>query len=429
MIPMEMQTHDHLVELFTKLVGAAGLAPTVCGTIGPRELFANLLRCAPFLGDTHVRPEDGLAQVETLTFDMAWSVFSNGRESVAIFILTRFEGNFSMELLRTVINPFKEMTNASGLKSSIASQGSADEDVVAAMRGAQSVPMDLLLSGGDIRPPATSFVPDHAEPVTAGPRLASVPTLDHAAPPRPPVTPPPPPPPPPAAPPQAPPMAPPPEFTPANPMAHPPASPVARPPIRRAPAVPTLEGQLLTRGANTALPPDAQSAALVVELGWFTSVDDVELDASAILLDHTGRVAADEDFVFFNNPRSPDGAVALDPQRRLDSLGYAVTTVSVSLDRLAGHVHSIVFPVSIYEPEQRGHSFGLVHTAFARIAVGSPRQPVATFVIDNLPDATESAMVFCEIYRRNDMWKIRAIGQGYASGLAGIATDYGVDVG
>jgi tellurium resistance protein TerD len=90
-------------------------------------------------------------------------------------------------------------------------------------------------------------------------------------------------------------------------------------------------------------------------------------------------------------------------------------------------VTSIVFPVSIYDGDSRGQSFGQVRNAFIRVVNAADKSELARY--DLSEDAsTETAMVFGELYRNGPEWKFRAIGQGYASGLAGIARDFGVNL-
>ncbi|MGW1289654.1 TerD family protein, partial [Streptomyces sp. NPDC002586] len=87
----------------------------------------------------------------------------------------------------------------------------------------------------------------------------------------------------------------------------------------------------------------------------------------------------------------------------------------------------IVFPVSIHEADMRGQSFGQVGNAYIRVVNQAGGQEIARY--DLSEDAsTETAMVFGELYRYGGEWKFRAVGQGYASGLRGIAADFGVNV-
>ena len=94
---------------------------------------------------------------------------------------------------------------------------------------------------------------------------------------------------------------------------------------------------------------------------------------------------------------------------------------------MAQDVQKIVFPVSIYDADSRSQSFGQVRNAFIRVVNAANNSEIARY--DLSEDAsTETAMVFGELYRNGAEWKFRAVGQGWTSGLAGIAKDYGVNV-
>jgi len=188
----------------------------------------------------------------------------------------------------------------------------------------------------------------------------------------------------------------------------------------------------LTKGGNVSLSKQAPGlTAVIVGLGWdprTTTGADFDLDASAIMLDTNGRVLSDGHFVFFNNLTSPDGSV----EHMGDNLTGAGEgddeQIKVSLTSVPAEVDKIVFPVSIYEADQRQLNFGQVRNAFIRIVNQADNNEIARY--DLTEDAsTETAMVFGEIYRNVGEWKFRAVGQGYASGLKGIAQDFGVNVG
>ena len=101
--------------------------------------------------------------------------------------------------------------------------------------------------------------------------------------------------------------------------------------------------------------------------------------------------------------------------------------IKVNLATVPAEADKIVFPVSIYEGGTRGQSFGQVRNAFIRVVNQADNAEIARY--DLSEDAsTETAMVFGEVYRNGAEWKFRAVGQGYASGLAGIASDFGVSV-
>lgn len=188
----------------------------------------------------------------------------------------------------------------------------------------------------------------------------------------------------------------------------------------------------LTKGGNVSLSKQAPGlTAVIVGLGWdprTTTGADFDLDASAIMLDTNNRVLSDSHFVFFNNLKSPDGSV--------EHMGDNLTgggegddeQIKVNLAAVPAEAGKVVFPVSIYEAEQRQQNFGQVRNAFIRIVNQADNSEIARYDLTE-DAATETAMVFGEIYRSFGEWKFRAVGQGYASGLKGIAQDFGVNVG
>nr|WP_274912881.1 TerD family protein [Streptomyces sp. WZ-12] len=185
-------------------------------------------------------------------------------------------------------------------------------------------------------------------------------------------------------------------------------------------------GVALTKGGNVSLSKQAPGLTAVrVGLGWQVGAGaGHDLDASALLCGESGKVLSDQHFVFFNNLTSPDGAVRHSGSR---PTGEDNEQIEVDLATVPPEVSKIVFPVSIYEPEQRRQNFGQLTSAYIRVVDQTSGAELARFDLAGQA-ATETAMVFGELYRHGTDWKFRAIGQGYASGLAGIAQDYGVDV-
>jgi len=191
-------------------------------------------------------------------------------------------------------------------------------------------------------------------------------------------------------------------------------------------------GVSLSKGGNVSLTKQAPGlTAVVVGLGWdvrTTSGTDFDLDASAIMCMEAGKVLSDAHFVFFNNLTSPDGSVEHTGDNLTGEGEGDDEQVKVDLARVPPEVSKVVFPVSIYDAESRSQSFGQVRNAFIRVVNQAGGAELARY--DLSEDAsTETAMVFGELYRNGTDWKFRAVGQGYASGLRGIATDYGVNVG
>ncbi|MFD6415368.1 TerD family protein [Streptomyces sp. NPDC060194] len=190
-------------------------------------------------------------------------------------------------------------------------------------------------------------------------------------------------------------------------------------------------GVSLSKGGNVSLSKAAPNlTAVTVGLGWdvrTTTGQDFDLDASALLANAQGKVTSDGNFVFFNNLKSPDGSVEHTGDNLTGEGEGDDEAIKVNLAAVPADVDKIVFPVSIYEAESRQQSFGQVRNAFIRVVNQADGNELARY--DLSEDAsTETAMVFGELYRNGAEWKFRAIGQGYASGLRGIAQDFGVNV-
>ena len=189
-------------------------------------------------------------------------------------------------------------------------------------------------------------------------------------------------------------------------------------------------GVSLAKGGNVSLTKQAPGlSAVVVGLGWderTTGGQAFDLDASALMLTPAGRVLSDQHFVFFNNLTSPDGSVEHTGDNLTGEGEGDDEQIKVDLSRVPAEVDRIVFPVSIYEADNRRQNFGQVRNAFIRVVNQADNSELARY--DLSEDAsTETAMVFGELYRGTDEWKFRAVGQGYSAGLAGIVRDFGVN--
>ncbi|MFJ2926800.1 TerD family protein [Streptomyces massasporeus] len=170
----------------------------------------------------------------------------------------------------------------------------------------------------------------------------------------------------------------------------------------------------MLKGSNTPVP----TAALRVELGWRTGPGVPDADASALLL-VSGKVRSDADFVFYNQPTHSSGAVRHEGKR--DAGGRVTDTLLVDLARVEPGIETLVLAAS-----SDGGAFGQVPDLYIEVQDAAQGAPVARF--DNPGATTETAFVLGEFYRRQGAWKFRAVGQGYSSGLEGLATDYGITV-
>ncbi|MGY4099710.1 TerD family protein [Nocardia sp. R16R-3T] len=187
----------------------------------------------------------------------------------------------------------------------------------------------------------------------------------------------------------------------------------------------------LAKGGNVSLSKQtANLTKVAVALGWdvrTTTGADYDLDASALATGPNQRVLSDQHFVFYNNLRSPEGTIEHTGDNLTGEGEGDDEVINVDLAATPPTITNIFFPVSIHDADARGQSFGQIRNAYIRVVDATTGAELARY--DLTEDAsTETAMVFGELYRYGNEWKFRAIGQGYASGLAGIARDYGVNV-
>jgi len=187
----------------------------------------------------------------------------------------------------------------------------------------------------------------------------------------------------------------------------------------------------LSKGSNVSLTKEAPGlTAVSIGLGWdarTTTGTDFDLDASAIMVGSSGQALSDGHFIFFNNKTSPDGSVEHAGDNLTGEGDGDDETIKVNLAKVPTEVDRIVFPVSVYDGAARSQGFGQVRNAFIRVINDAGGAEITRY--DLSEDAsTETAMLFGELYRSGPEWKFRAVGQGYASGLAGIAQDFGVHV-
>ncbi|MFJ6851499.1 TerD family protein [Streptomyces sp. NPDC091271] len=178
--------------------------------------------------------------------------------------------------------------------------------------------------------------------------------------------------------------------------------------------------QKMVKGANVGLAALSEDVgSVMMSLGWSSPTGEGDADVSVLLLDGNGKVRSDADFCFYNNPIAGNGSVQL--------LGKTPTAdgnedrITFDLDAVPPEVEQIVVAASRYG----GSRFGDLNDLYLTLA-DSSGDSLVQFSIEDA--GAVSAFIFGELYRRTGEWKFRAVGQGYESGLGGLATDYGVDI-
>lgn len=176
----------------------------------------------------------------------------------------------------------------------------------------------------------------------------------------------------------------------------------------------------------------------LVGLGWDTNRydggDDFDLDASAFLLSENNKLKRDEDFIFYNNLESRNGAVVHTGDNLVGSDGDDGDdeVIMVDFSKIPDDVYKIAICVTIHDAEARHQNFGQVDNAYIRIAkLQDEFDTTGTEVLrfDLTEDfSVETALVVAEIYRKNGEWKFNAVASGYQGGLEDIVRSFGGNV-
>lgn len=165
-----------------------------------------------------------------------------------------------------------------------------------------------------------------------------------------------------------------------------------------------------------------------VGLGWDPNEStgyDFDLDASAFMLGDNKKLPADEFFVFYNNQKSPDGAVESsgDDLTGGNSDGGDDETLTVDLSKVDPRVNEILFTATIHDAENRRQNFGQVRNSYIRIYNALTDEEIAKYDLDE-DFSVETAVEFGRLYRRNGEWKFEAIGNGFKGGLEYFVNKY-----
>lgn len=186
----------------------------------------------------------------------------------------------------------------------------------------------------------------------------------------------------------------------------------------------------LSKGGNISLSKaDPGLSRVLIGLGWdprTTDGSEFDLDASAFLLTSAGKVRSDADFIFYNQLRSPDGAVEHTGDNRSGVGEGDDEALKVNLVTLSQDVDKVAITVTIHDAEARRQSFGQVGNAFIRVVNDDTGVEVVRYDLSE-DYSTETAMIFGELYRHNGEWKFRAVGQGYAGGLRAMCSQFGIN--
>lgn len=165
----------------------------------------------------------------------------------------------------------------------------------------------------------------------------------------------------------------------------------------------------LDKGQNTGLATSGLAFRLITVPAGGT-------DTSALLLNESGKIRTDDDFVFYNQPDHPSAAV-----RHVAGGDAGGDEIQISFAGLDPDIDRIIVTASV-------DAGSISRYSQMQLLVRDLASDADAYAVDVVGEGSESALLLVEVYRRSGAWKLRAVSQGYSSGLAGLATDFGINV-
>jgi len=187
----------------------------------------------------------------------------------------------------------------------------------------------------------------------------------------------------------------------------------------------------LSKGQKVSLTKDNPGLSkLLVGLGWDVNKYDgggsFDLDASIFMLNESGKVTSDKDFIFYGNlEHSSKSVIHMGDNRTGEGEGDD-EQIKVDLSLVPANITKIAFAVTIYEADARRQNFGQVSNAFIRIVDESNGNELLRYDLDE-DFSIETSVIVAEIYKHGNEWKFNAIGSGFSGGLAALCANYGVN--
>ncbi len=178
----------------------------------------------------------------------------------------------------------------------------------------------------------------------------------------------------------------------------------------------------LLKGQKVDITRGRKVSSLSLNFGWSTVSAEIGIDAAAFLLSEQNRCERDENFIFYGNPLSTNGAAAHSNLNQGDK-----EAVTISLSKLPADITKIALTLTIYEGEKLGHSMKDVVAPYLRIMDHDNGEELFRFEY-GLDLSAETAIVVGELYRHAGEWKFSAIGSGFNGGLAALCTHYGLEL-
>lgn len=166
-------------------------------------------------------------------------------------------------------------------------------------------------------------------------------------------------------------------------------------------------------------------------MGWDKNIYDTnenfDLDIAVFLTGSNGKVTSEADFVFFNQPTHPSGAIKFSGDNTTGSGSGDDETMVVDIAKIPSNIEKLSFVATIYDAEVRMQNFGMVNNAYIRAFDTNTKEEIFRFDLDE-DYSMETGIVAGELYKRNNEWKFNPVGNGFEHGLATICANFGIIV-
>lgn len=178
--------------------------------------------------------------------------------------------------------------------------------------------------------------------------------------------------------------------------------------------------EIVTKGQKVSLN-NYQSSLLYIGINWNQdSFKDYEIDSSVMMLSESGKLEEEENFIFYNNPKSKCQSVELNSS----PLNNYKKSFTIDLNKTSNDISRIMFLLTIDNGDSLNHRFGNIKDIQIDL-LDSSKQVVFKYQVDQL--TSETAIILSEIYKRNNEWKLQLVGNGFNAGLDKILEEYGSD--
>lgn len=205
------------------------------------------------------------------------------------------------------------------------------------------------------------------------------------------------------------------------------AKPVKNKTVRA--SINTVNSTQLQRGQKVSINSKTQNISkLMVGLEWdinFNGNGELDLDTSVFMVDGNNNTA-EENFIFYGNPSSRNGAVVIDKDHNSSLKGGFDGAIQLNLNLIPPHIQKLAFTVTIYEADQRRQNFGAVSNGYFKIIDTETKSEIISYNF-NTGLKYETAVVVAEIYRYKNEWKVSPIGSGFNGGLQALCDNYGIE--